>query len=233
MDYKKFLLFGDSITELAFDTRPLESDKDQYALGAALVNEYTRKMDIVQRGFKGYNSRWGLKVLPEILKNESNIVMATIFFGSNDACSAGPQSVPLHEFEDNICQMVSMMKAHHICPIIIGPALIYSQKWEETKAEEKALGYLRTNQNFAIYSDALAKLANKKKVPFVNLNKAFQEKGGDNWRQLLTDGLHFSGKGYEIFHDELLKTIEESYPEYHPKNMQYKLGEWTNMVDRQ
>ena len=57
MDYEKFLLFGDSITEFAFNTRPTEDGKDQYALGAALVNEYTRKMDILQRGFKGYTSR--------------------------------------------------------------------------------------------------------------------------------------------------------------------------------
>ncbi|QHS76230.1 isoamyl acetate-hydrolyzing esterase [Saccharomyces paradoxus] len=231
MDYKKFLLFGDSITEFAFNTRPIENDKDEYALGAALVNEYTRKMDILQRGFKGYNSRWSLKVLPEILDNESNIVMATIFFGANDACSAGPQSVPLPEFVDNIGQMISIMKSHHICPIIIGPGLVDREKWEKAKAEEIALGYFRTNENFTIYSDALAKLANEEKTPFVDLNKAFREEGGDAWQHLLTDGLHFSGKGYEILHDELLKAIEIFYPQYHPKNMQYKLKDWRDVLD--
>ncbi|CAI4937125.1 AVN_HP_G0046560.mRNA.1.CDS.1 [Saccharomyces cerevisiae] len=231
MDYEKFLLFGDSITEFAFNTRPTEDGKDQYALGAALVNEYTRKMDILQRGFKGYTSRWALKILSEILKHESNIVMATIFLGANDACSAGPQSVPLPEFIDNIRQMVSLMKSYHIRPIIIGPGLVDREKWEKEKSEEIALGYFRTNENFAIYSDALAKLANEENVPFVALNKAFQQEGGDAWQQLLTDGLHFSGKGYKIFHDELLKVIETFYPQYHPKNMQYKLKDWRDVLD--
>lgn len=53
MDYEKFLLFGDSITEFAFNTRPTEDGKDQYALGAALVNEYTRKWIFFKEGSKG------------------------------------------------------------------------------------------------------------------------------------------------------------------------------------
>ncbi|EJS41727.1 iah1p [Saccharomyces arboricola H-6] len=231
MEYKKFLIFGDSITEFAFNVRPIEDDKDQYALGAALVNEYTRKMDIVQRGFKGYTSRWAVKVLSEILKNESNIVMATIFFGANDACLAGPQRVPLPEFIDNISQMVSLMKVHHICPIIVGPGLVDREKWDKAKPEEIAIGYVRTNENFAVYSDALAKLADEESLPFVDLNKAFREKGDDSWRNLLTDGLHFSGEGYKIFHDELMKAIEAFYPQYHPRNMQYKLTDWRDVLD--
>ncbi|CAI2024402.1 hypothetical protein SEUBUCD646_0H01720 [Saccharomyces eubayanus] len=231
MEYEKFLLFGDSITEFAFNTRPTEDDKDYYALGAALVNEYTRKMDILQRGFKGYNSKWALKVLPEILNNEPNIAMATIFFGANDACLAGPQCVPLLEFVDNIGQMVSVMKAHHVLPIIVGPALVDREKWEKARADETALGYVRTNENFTVYSDALAKLADDEKIPFVNLNKAFQKIDGDAWKSLLTDGLHFSGEGYKIFHDELIKAIEAHYPQYHPNNMEYKLTDWRDVLD--
>lgn len=51
MVYKKFLMFGDSITEFAFNSRPSsgESPGDEFTLGAALTNVYTRKLAISQR----------------------------------------------------------------------------------------------------------------------------------------------------------------------------------------
>ncbi|EHN00198.1 Iah1p [Saccharomyces cerevisiae x Saccharomyces kudriavzevii VIN7] len=127
--------------------------------------------------------------------------------------------------------MVFAMKAQQIRPIIVGPGLIDREKWDRARPEEVALGHLRTNKNFAIYSDALAKLASEEKVPFVNLNKAFREKSGDSWKKLLTDGLHFSGEGYEVFHDELMKAIKAFYPQYHPQNMEYKLKDWRDVLD--
>ena len=119
LKYERFLLFGDSITEFAFNTRMSDDGKDEFSLGAALVNAYTRKLDIVQRGFSGFNSRWALKLLPEILKNETNIVMSTIFFGSNDSCYAEQQHVPLPEFEQNIRKLVHMLKEKNIKPCLL------------------------------------------------------------------------------------------------------------------
>ncbi|SCU93360.1 LAMI_0E14092g1_1 [Lachancea mirantina] len=227
LDYKKFLLFGDSITEFAFNTRADSGLPEQFSLGAALVNAYTRKLDIVQRGFSGYTSRWGLKLLPKILENEGpNVVMTTIFFGSNDAVQAGPQAVELSEFKKNINSLTQLMLDKGIKPILIGPALHDKEVWEPTKPQEVSMGYVRSSEANRIYADAVSDVAAENKVPFVDLHKAFTEKGGDHWQELLLDGVHFSGKGYEVFFDELLKAIRGWYPELAPERIPYKLPNW-------
>lgn len=231
MEFKKFLLFGDSITEFAFNSRANGDSLDQFALGAALCNAYTRKLDILQRGFSGYNSRWGLKILPEVLKNEENIVLSTIFFGSNDACLGGHQRVPLEEYVSNTRKMISLLKSKDIKPILVGPALVDQQKFEAPRQDEVAKGYIRTNESFQNYSKALQKLSKEENLPFVDLNTTFRQEAGENWRVLLVDGLHFSGKGYEIFFQQLMKTIEEFYPELAPENIPTKLPAWREVAE--
>lgn len=231
MDFKKFLLFGDSITEFAFNTRMEECKPDQFVLGAALCNAYAKKLDVVIRGYSGYNSRWGLKILPKILGNERNISLGTIFFGSNDSCLGGHQKVPLHEYKSNIREMLSMFKANNIKPILIGPALYDRERFEAPRQEEIKKGYIRTPENFKLYSDALQKIAQEERIPYVNLNTAFQKKGGDNWKELLCDGLHFSGKGYEVFFNELMEAIRSFYPEYSPESLEYNLPEWRDVAE--
>lgn len=231
MDFSKFLLFGDSITEFAFNSRMEEGKPDQFVLGAALCNAYTRRMDIVQRGFSGYNTRWGLKVLPAVLESEDRVVLSTIAFGSNDLCLGGTQRVPEEEYISNVKQMVSILKAKGIKPILVGPALIDQKRFESVRQEEVQKGYVRTPEQFKLYSGLLHKVSNDEKVPMVDLNNAFQREAGDNWQELLSDGLHYSGKGYKIFFDELMATVREFYPELAPENIQRKLPEWRDVLE--
>lgn len=231
MKFHKFLLFGDSITEFAFNTRTDNEGEDTFALGPALVNIYTRKMDIIQRGFSGYNSRWGLKLLPHILENENDIVMSTIFFGSNDACISGSQHVPLNEYKDNIRRLAGMLKAKGIKPIIVGPALHDQEKWHKLAPEEVAAGRIRSSEKFKEYSDAAKEVAEDENIPFVDLHSAFNEKGRSSWRSLFTDGLHYSGKGYEVFFNELMSQIRMSYPELSPEKLPYKMPYWRDVLE--
>ncbi|QLQ78408.1 hypothetical protein HG537_0A06550 [Torulaspora globosa] len=231
MNYDKFMLFGDSLTEFAFNSKMEEDKSDQFVLGAALCNTYTRRMDILQRGFSGFNSRWGLKVLPSILESERGIVVSTIAFGSNDLCLGGHQKVPEEEFLSNIKQMVALLRAKGIKPILVGPALIDQERFEASRQEEVQKGYIRTQERFKLYSELMHKVADQENVPMVDLNVAFQRKGQDNWRELLSDGLHYSGNGYKIFYDELMAIIRKFYPEYAPENIQRKLPEWRNILE--
>lgn len=227
MSCDKFLLFGDSITQYAFNTKLVAGDGNyHFTLGPALCDIYTRKLDIVQRGYAGYNTRWALKILPQVLKNESNIVIGTIFFGSNDAVSRGPQHIPLAEFEANTKELVSMMKSKGIKPILVGPALPDQDAWGKHMPEAVENNYIRDIEGFKTYSNALDTIAQEENIPFVNLHQAFIEKGGKNWKALLCDGLHFSGAGYQIFYDELLKAIEISYPEYSHDRLPMKYPPW-------
>ncbi|SCU91185.1 LAME_0E11562g1_1 [Lachancea meyersii CBS 8951] len=233
LSYQKFLLFGDSITEFAFNTRPDEEAGDQFALGAALCRDYTRRLDIIQRGFSGYTSRWALHLLPKILENErsSEIVMSTIFFGTNDSASAGKQRVDLPEFTENITKMVHMLKERMIKPILIGPALHDRERWTALKPDQVDQGILRSNENNKKYSEALQRIAIEEEIPFVNLYEAFKTQGGDRWQELLCDGVHYSGKGYKVFYHELLKAIRSAFPELAPENIAYKLPGWRDVKE--
>lgn len=217
---KKLLLFGDSITEFAYTTEP-------FSLGAGLSAVYTRKLDILHRGYAGYNSRWAIKVLKNILNdpNSKDIAVATIYFGANDSCLGGEQKVPLQEYLQNMKQLASMLQERDIKPIFIGLGLFNRELWDVLKAEDIEMGRVRTSANLQLYSNSLKVLAQENNIPFIDLHKAFSERGGDHWEELLLDGLHFSSDGYKIWYDELLAAIKENYPEYHPDNlaMQYPL----------
>lgn len=63
----------------------------------------------MNRGFSGYNSRWGLSIMDEVVISlRPDIVL--IFFGANDAVIAGGSTfVSLNEYEENIEKMISVI----------------------------------------------------------------------------------------------------------------------------
>lgn len=54
----QFVLFGDSITQYSFATK---------GWGAQLANHYQRKVDVVNRGYSGYNTAWAKAAMPKVL----------------------------------------------------------------------------------------------------------------------------------------------------------------------
>jgi hypothetical protein len=51
------------------------------------------QLDVVNRGFGGYNSRWGLKLLEQVLlqvaASGQQVALMMIWFGANDAAILG------------------------------------------------------------------------------------------------------------------------------------------------
>ena len=76
------------------------------------------QVDVVLRGYSGYNTRWALKVLDKVFPRvEGGEPLAvTVFFGANDACLpdryAAFQHVPLHEYMHNLHSIVSFLKVN-------------------------------------------------------------------------------------------------------------------------
>lgn len=80
---------------------------------------------MVLRGYSGYNTRWALKVLDRVFHvsqggdsgTETAPIALTVFFGANDAClpsrCSAFQHVPLHEYKENLCSIVSFFKVTH------------------------------------------------------------------------------------------------------------------------
>src|SRR4051812_26127614 len=73
---KKVCFFGDSITQHGIN--PSEGWISNLAYW------WSRRVDILNRGFSGYNSKWGLSIVDSVVISEApNLVF--VFFGANDA----------------------------------------------------------------------------------------------------------------------------------------------------
>ncbi|MBA0662475.1 hypothetical protein Goklo_006585 [Gossypium klotzschianum] len=105
----KIYLFGDFITESFGDG----------GWGASLANHFSRTVDVVLRGYSGYNTRLALKVVDRVFPAaESSGAAAplavTVFFGANDACLPDRygafQHVPLDEYKRNLHSIVAYLK---------------------------------------------------------------------------------------------------------------------------
>jgi isoamyl acetate esterase len=119
------VLFGDSITQQGFGW-------DGAVGWASLLSAtYSRRADVLNRGYSGYNTRHGLDLLPHIFgsgggessssssslsssfKEPPNVLFVTIFFGANDAALPGErQHVPIDEYGANLETMISYIQNH-------------------------------------------------------------------------------------------------------------------------
>jgi len=200
----KIVLFGDSITQRGFDVQ-------QRGWVASLSHAYTRKADVINRGYSGYNTRWALKVLPiyskDIMNMRDKIKLVTIFFGANDAALADRcgQHVPVAEYKMNLGKILdSMSSTLNDCAfILISPPPVDEDSWKEYQCTPESN---RTLEQSELYSKACSEVAHEKGTFFVDVWQAIMN--SDDWKGCLCDGLHLSGKGNDIVYEELYKTIE-------------------------
>ncbi|EMG49202.1 hypothetical protein G210_0109 [Candida maltosa Xu316] len=240
LQYDKFLLFGDSITQYAND------QTHGFVLQPALQNLYIRKLDIINRGYAGYNSEHARLIFPEILKIEKNIKLVTIFFGTNDAKDYvnDIQTVELDRYVENIGYLIELAHQHNIKVIVIGPGLHDPKLAKETwrKLGRFVDKDISSNKRQWEYSEAAKKVATQYNVPFVDLWNALRESQGWSQEQvfdgekgvgslghLLHDGVHFTGVAYKVLYDKIVETIDGEYPELSAGNLPLKLAEWVNI----
>ncbi|KAK9470506.1 SGNH hydrolase-type esterase domain-containing protein [Dipodascopsis tothii] len=242
LKFDKFVLFGDSITEYAYD------QSNGFALGPALQSVYARKLDIVQRGFRGYNSDHAVEMVGDIIANENagagKVKLMYVFFGSNDASALpSPQHVPKERYQANLRKIVAAIRAADIKPIIVGPGAFNIHQWKVGRpwAVEQ-----RTQALAREYSYAARDVAAELSVPFIGLWDLLMASVG--WREgepimgdiavaedaplaaVLTDGLHYNGAAYKVFYDAVLATIKESYPELHYDNLETHLPHFDQLT---
>jgi lysophospholipase L1-like esterase len=182
----QFFLFGDSITQDAFD------QQRGFAFSAALQHAYIRRLDVVNRGLSGYNTRQALKVLPRIIPTpeQARIRFLTIFFGANDAATpdaGNKQHVPLGEYKQNLENIIThpLIAAHKPRIILIAPPPINEHlHW----VNDQERGYSQLSRVAATtrrYADGASEVGEKLGVPVVNLWKAFMTKAqfdADVWK---------------------------------------------------
>ncbi|ODV79556.1 SGNH hydrolase [Suhomyces tanzawaensis NRRL Y-17324] len=243
--YDKFILFGDSITQ--FSNEPHIG----YGFHPDLQNAYTRKLDVINRGYSGYNSRHAALVLPRVLEAElnqskTNVKLMTIFIGTNDALEPNDslgkiQRQSPEQYRQNLSQLVQLALANNIKPVVISPTLHDNKLSKELleKDGRSSAVPLSSNRRNRVYADTAAEVAKEYDVAFVDLWNAFRDAGGFSDQQLLADeadlaeylhdGIHFTKKAYDVLFQHVTKAIASRYPELSPENLPLQLAVWRNI----
>ncbi|XP_027339023.1 GDSL esterase/lipase At5g45920 [Abrus precatorius] len=214
MTRPKIFLFGDSITEDSFDVG---------GWGASLAHHFSRSVDVVLRGYSGYNTRWALKVLDRVFPGSlggdggtgAAPLAVTIFFGANDAslpdrCSAF-QHVPLHEYKQNLRSIVSFFKKQWpTTPVLlITPPPIDDDARLRFPYVDNPQGLPeRTNEAAGEYARGCIAVAGECGVPVVDLWTKMQQ--FPDWRKShLSDGLHLTQSGNRVVFEEVIAKLRD------------------------
>ena len=104
-----------------------------------LANKFSRKADVVNRGFSGYNVRMLKSVLPFIAtkSNLEGVVALVIFIGANDANYVDikpDQAVPIEEYDNVLGDIINEfldagVEREKI--VLISPPPVNASKWLE------------------------------------------------------------------------------------------------------
>ncbi|OMO65346.1 Lipase, GDSL [Corchorus olitorius] len=211
----KIYLFGDSITEESFDDG---------GWGASLVNHFARTVDVVLRGYSGYNTRWALKVVDRVFPaaesggaaaSEPPVLAVTVFFGANDACLpdryAAFQHVPLDEYKQNLHSIVSSLKKRWpktLILLITPPPIDEDERLRHPYAENPSGLPERTNEAAGAFAKACVETAGECGIPVVDLWTRMQQ--NPDWpKAYLRDGLHLTPDGNKVVFEEVVKKLNE------------------------
>ena len=224
---RTLVLFGDSITQMSFGTE---------GFGAMLADVYARRLDVLNRGFSGYNTRWARYYFDTIFGEKSEHAPAPedrhklviVFFGANDASLESlnkRQHVPIKEYHQNLkwmCQCL-LERASQRVLLVTPPPVDHAQRLEFQKERygDAATGELeRTNESAGLYADACRNVAHELGLPCCDLWQEMQSECED-WSKFLSDGLHFSRMGNRLAGEKLIETISNSFPELAVKPCQF------------
>ncbi|KAG9237010.1 SGNH hydrolase-type esterase domain-containing protein [Amylocarpus encephaloides] len=245
--YPQFLLIGDSHIQRASRLR------DGFSFGAVLAEHVERRLDVVNRGFSGYNSSHMLCILDQIIPSTSaaKVDYVLLLLGSNDSClpsSPTNQYVPLEEYRANLKTIIthSSIKVHDPLILIVTPPPINEVHLEVQDRENGHGDLTRLQENSFRYAEAvrgLAKEFHHEKLRLVDLWGAIIKEArkvtsgdeaampgskatGDNTslRMILEDGLHLTGIGYEIFLNEVLSAMGGTWIDHDPNNHKTSWG---------
>lgn len=210
--YDKIVLFGDSLIQFSVGDG---------GLTPRLMNHYQRQLDILVRGFSGYNTEWCKDLLQPVLEGvgPGKIAAVVIFLGTNDAAAQGSlQHVSVEQYQANLQHMAEVAAQFTSKVVLVGTAIMN----EKNPAQEPGL---RTNHSLFNYGHACRRVANDLGIPFVDLaSEIYKSLGVSDYNAampgdadytgdisvdgLVPDGLHFSADAYKIFFDALLRALD-------------------------
>ncbi|KAI1505607.1 SGNH hydrolase-type esterase domain-containing protein [Biscogniauxia marginata] len=223
--YNQVVLFGDSLFEFSSKVQ------DGFSFQGALQGYCMRGLDVVNRGFSGYNTKNALELLPRIFLPPSpanpRIEYLLVLLGANDAALPIPtntQSVPIDQYRENLIKILTheYITAHNPKILLVTPPPLDQLRLTEL---DLAYGHQEVTRQAAVsaaYSETCQKVASEVPgVVLIDLQKAIMEKAvaltpdfdasgpplgypqgkRGALERLLPDGLHMSGEAYKVFFD--------------------------------
>ena len=189
------MLLGSSMTQ-----RSYEIQWSGYGIG--LSNWYTRVADIILRGQSGYNSRWTLLTLPDIVGTYVPD-MLVLFLGNNDSIIEGTgQHIPVPEFKSNMIQILEHFRA-------VNPQIAFLLL---TPTKSTKLG--RLDDITALYTDVVYELGkNSYNTAVVDL---WQGEFAIDSLTDLHDGLHVNAEGNRKVLLAIQHAIRTYFPDFVP-----------------
>ena len=194
------VLMGDSITQAS-----LNGD----GWGSQLANYFTRRADVLNRGFSGYNTEWLIKVMEG--EKIDRVCLVVIFMGANDSVIEGQrQHISIENFSKNLEKLFEI--ANNIdSEGTINQNVIFITPPPTTEIT------IRKNSNTQKYAAAVTSVCNKLSTKGHNtscINLFDLIMSTDDVNSHLSDGLHLSQKGNNVVFKALIDVIKNKYPKY-------------------
>ncbi|OJA11935.1 hypothetical protein AZE42_06382, partial [Rhizopogon vesiculosus] len=166
------ILLGDSITKGGWA---------QGGFAPLLAERYVRKLDVLNRGFIGYQTDWAIPACEEIFAKQHErlyvpkVKLLTIWYGANDAAPApSTHHVPRDRFKENLSHLVQMVKlptSPYYSPetgiILITPPPLNTKQWARPE-------YPRLFE----YAEAVKEVGEKENVPVADIWTAIFDGAG-------------------------------------------------------
>ncbi|OIV98586.1 hypothetical protein TanjilG_12172 [Lupinus angustifolius] len=220
----KFVLFGSSIVEYGFHE----------GWAATLAHLYGRQVDVVLRGYAGWNSRTALRILDKIFPKHATQQpsLVIVYFGGNDATHPQPDGhgshVPLKEYSENMRKIFNHLKSLSEKTRIIflsTPPINEKQLFGDSPPEKLP----KTNESHRIYSEEGLKLCKKMNIKAIDLWSKVQER--EDWKEVsFIDGIHLTNEGSKVVTREILKVLKEAdwKPSLYWKEMAIEFEEYSD-----
>ena len=232
------VLFGDSLTQ-----RSQELATRGWA--AQLADAYNPRADIIVRGYSGYNTNLTLKLVAEqrtgrvldrcsIAHHSPSLLV--VFFGANDAALPhSVQHVPLERFTANLNELLDSLSPLLQLPaeriMLVTPPALDQDAWHQSvraTANDDSLPRDRDADTTCAYAAEVLRVARERHLAFLDLHGAML--AHDDWRSLLSDGLHFSPLGNDLMARELLRAIKEQVPSMAPSALPFGSVYWRDCL---
>ena len=196
------LLVGDSITEYSFDV-------STRGFGAQLENAYCHNFDVINRGFSAWTTVGIHNIIDEILEPFPKVGMATLFLGTNDACTNENFNVPLPKYKELLTIISRKIMKTTSNLVIITPCYVDDDS-----------GWERTNDIVIDYRNTAIDVAKGLNATYLDTWNLFTGRQITDAKEIqkedlkfFVDGLHFNKRGNNRLFEGLSTLIDATWPE--------------------